>query len=445
MSRTQLPVQLTAMWTSTVAMEVLNESISLLRHQKMPGDEPVIAKDTVQKVIFIFAILIIPICIFGCIGNILSLFVLIHHRMRNTTNCCLAALAVSDFLVLFHSLWYSTIIIYKSRDPVSAANLRRLTYPVIGAYGSVVTARITTWLTTLLSIERFVAVYCPMKARTICGKKHTYLGILMIYFVTIIAFLPHALKYRPETVTNNNRTIVILHKTILGKNHQFCAIYGTILNILFRFVPIALLIILNILIVKAIRQTWNLRRIMSKGGNPCNMSEQNRITIMLLIVSFVFLICILPGALNSIASQIKQDYSRLGSNRNLFACISCVTYFLETVNSSINFIIYMAFSAKFCRTYQEIFCCIKPSAVPRSSTREIIRFVRRPLVSTGSSGSNGSREFRLSAMLTDQRRHQFRKSRCTAISSFDMENIKLLSQRDKNLSAESDIGVVQYS
>ena len=363
-----------------------------------------VSKATVRTFSFVFGMVLIPVfSLFGCMGNILSLTVLAHHRMRNTINICLAALAVSDFLVLFHSFWYGLLNIYKTQDAVAGENLRLLTYPVLGVYGSVVTARITSWLTAMLSIERFIAVYCPIKAKAICGKRLTCIGISVIYIATAVAFIPQSLKYTARYIFDNktNTTNVILKRSILGRDKNFCIVYGTLLNVIFRFVPIVLLIVLNMAIIIAIRKTWSLRRIITTQGSHAKVSEQNRITIMLLTVSGIFLVCILPGALSSIASQIKTDYSRLGHQRNLYFCISNVTYFLETVNSSVNFIIYKAFSRKFCRTYRQIFCCDSPGKIRNDSKREIIRFSKRPV---GSSSSNtSSQELRSTYIMAEQR------------------------------------------
>jgi hypothetical protein len=46
------------------------------------------------------------------------------------------------------------------------------------------------------SIERFVAVRFPMKAKFICNKKSTFIAIVTIYLVTIILFLPFPFKYK---------------------------------------------------------------------------------------------------------------------------------------------------------------------------------------------------------------------------------------------------------
>lgn len=250
-----------------------------------------------------------------------------------------------------------------------------MTFPVLGPYGSVVTARITTGLTTMLSVERLVAVYNPIKAKVICGKAMTVTCITMIYLVTAVVFIPSALKYHSHHVTVNNQTTFIMGLTELGRNDLFYSVYGNILNVLFRLVPILILILVNILIAQAIRRTWWIRRTISSGGSACY--EQGRITVMLLMVSLVFLVCILPGAVHSIMDKVFKQYSRYGQQSNMYDLVRNVTYFLETVNSSVNFVIYMAFSTKFCRTYKQIFCCAHRENVPPSSAKTIVRFSSR--------------------------------------------------------------------
>ncbi|CAL1530430.1 unnamed protein product, partial [Lymnaea stagnalis] len=315
-----------------------------------------VSKHVMDKTTIIFVMVLIPcFSVFGSIGNVLSLRVLVHHRMRNATNMVLAALAVSDLLFLLHAFYFSFLKLYNQRNPAAGEYLRAVTFPVLGSYGSVVTARITTCLTTMLSVERLVAVYFPMKAKVMCGRVMTTTCIILIYLVTAIVFIPMALKYNGYYKTVNNQTVYTMGTSELGRNTVFYLVYGNVLNVVFRLIPILVLILVNILIACAIRRTWSFRRSMSNGGSASY--EQNRITLMLLMVSLVFLICILPGAIHSIVNQIYKQYSRFGSQSNIYDVFGNITYFLETVNSSVNFVIYMAFSTKFCRTYKQIFCC----------------------------------------------------------------------------------------
>ena len=318
-----------------------------------------------------FAILLIPlVCLLGIIGNIFSLVVLFNQRMRNQTNSILAALCVSDIFFLIHCLIFTGLNFYKKANPIDGEKLRAYVYPIFGVYGSVVTARITSSLTTLLCIERFVAVFLPMQARNICSKRNTRLAIIGIFVITLVSFIPFLMKYHAvSNEVGENLTFTSMNTTSFYENNlNFYKVYGTVLNIIFRFAPLVIIPILNIIVIRVVHKTWKKRRSMStentdflrlssRNGKHYSSNDQNHITFMLLTVSFVFLICILPGALNSIATHVWCTYNRLGELRNLYMVISTVTFFLETFNSSVNFIIYMAISRKFRLLFKEMFCC----------------------------------------------------------------------------------------
>lgn len=326
-----------------------------------------------RVVTLVLAVLLIPLfCLLGSVGNILSLVILIHQRMRNQTNYILAALCVSDTLFLVHCLIFTGINVHKKLSPVEGENARAHIYPILGAYGSVVTARITSCLTTLLCMERFVAVFFPMQARTVCSKRNTCIAIAGIYILTFIAFIPFSIKYEAVTRYDNHTVAYTTMNTtsFYENNLNFYKVYGTILNIIFRFAPLVIIPILNVIMIRVVHITWKKRRHLSadiknsnyfrnsnRNGKHSSSSEQQHITIMLLTVSFIFLICILPGALNSLATHVWCTYNRLGKLRNLYMVISTVTFLLETINSSVNFIIYMALNRKFRLLYKEIFCC----------------------------------------------------------------------------------------
>ncbi|RUS70154.1 hypothetical protein EGW08_022086, partial [Elysia chlorotica] len=328
----------------------------------------------------IVGLVLIPFfSLFGSVGNVLSLRVLSQMRMRlrNVINLVLAALAVSDLLFLLHALFFSFLKLYMLRDPVAGGDLRALTFPFLGAYSSVVTARITTGLTILLSLERLVAVYFPIRARAMCSRSSTLAAIIGIYTVTGLMFLPYMLKYRAERrATLNNETVYFVARTSLGKDPRFFPVYGTVLNTLFRFVPLALLTLVNALIAAAIRRTWRLRQTISSTSGSY---RQRRITLMLLAVSLVSLVCILPGAIHSIMAQAwAPDYSPRGAQSNLFVIMSTLSYWLETINSSVNFIIYMAFCSKFKTTYHKMFCCGKSeTGGSHGSAHSVVHFSNR--------------------------------------------------------------------
>jgi hypothetical protein len=67
---------------------------------------------------------------------------------------------------------------------------------VLGAYLSIVFARITTLITTMLGVERCIAVYFPIRAKDYNSRRSTLIAIAVIYIVTFLMFLPVSLQYK---------------------------------------------------------------------------------------------------------------------------------------------------------------------------------------------------------------------------------------------------------
>ena len=339
-------------------------------------------------------VLLTPVSVLGITGNISSFIVLRSQKNKTATNYCLIALAVSDILLLVNALLFALINIYVYDSPREGTNFRLRLFPVFGLYTSLVTARVTSLLTTLLSIERFVAVNFPMKAKLICNKTITLFSIIFIYGITIVLFLPFPFKYNVVYKVRNNETFVGLQRNP-NLSDSFCNAYGLAMNILFRFSPIIIILVFNIKIMTAIKKTHKSRESI-RSRNDGQSKEQGRITIMLLVVSFTFVLGILPGAVNSLLQMAWPGYSRVGKSRNFQQSFSYITFLLEAINSALNFLIYMALSARFRAKYKEIFY----------STKNFIRQVSLNSFHRDKSSSGTRRKSQSSFTYSDDGTHQ---------------------------------------
>jgi hypothetical protein len=113
-----------------------------------------------------------------------------------------------------NAVLFSAINIYVQVSPREGTNLRNSMFPYVGIYSSLVTARITSLLTTLLSIERFVAVRFPMKAKFICNKKSLIFRVLSdFHFFLVLQILNIIIVFRQNInkigINRNIKFIVI--------------------------------------------------------------------------------------------------------------------------------------------------------------------------------------------------------------------------------------------
>lgn len=377
-----------------IAFGILSADDALCGVTSNKSDSHLISSETLDIVWRIFVFGLIPLfSVFGIIGNIFSLAVLYHHRMRNPTNLCLSALALSDIGFLVQSLLFVGTNIQSEFDSVLGEQRSQMLYPWFGAYASLVAAKLSSCLILLLTIERYIAVCFPIRAKLICNKRCTLICLVAICVTTIVVFLPYAFKYEIVYEENNatHTTEMLLIPSKLGKNRDFFEVFGMILNIVYWFIPIILLLILNTKIIIITRKTCSTRKLMGTLDAKIYSNEQTRITLMLVTISLLFVLCTLPGAIQSILSHYMDGYTMNGQYRHVYQCVSYIIYFLETLSSSVNFLIYMVMSKKFSKTYKELFCCIRNQMhyqVPFNS-KESLRCIQRSEIRGLNSSTRG--------------------------------------------------------
>lgn len=133
------------------------------------------------------------IVLFGCIGNILSVFVFFKTKLRKlSSSYYLAALAISDTIFLLVALvaWlnFVNINIYN-----------REYFCEFFTYVSGLCSFLSVWFVVAFTVERFIAVQYPLKRQSMCTVKRacTVLGFLFILgcFINIPYFAYASLKY----------------------------------------------------------------------------------------------------------------------------------------------------------------------------------------------------------------------------------------------------------
>lgn len=136
----------------------------------------------------------IPICtiyllifVVGALGNTLTCLVIIQHRfMRTPTNYYLFSLAVSDLLVLLvgmpleiYELWSN----YPFLLGASGCCFKTLLFEAV-CFASILNV-------TALSVERYIAVVHPLKAKYVMTKNHAKRVIVTIWALSILCSIPN--------------------------------------------------------------------------------------------------------------------------------------------------------------------------------------------------------------------------------------------------------------
>ncbi|XP_060590729.1 FMRFamide receptor-like [Ruditapes philippinarum] len=293
---------------------------------------------------------------FGIVGNILSIMVLSHRQMRNSTSYYLISLAVYDMiLLLFMSLFLALPTIYLEKDLLEGYYFAyRYMHPFV--YPVALIAQTGTVYTTLaFTVERYIAVCKPLHAANTCTMSRTKRVIVVIFIASIVYNIPRFLEYKTTTIWDDyyNRTIPTIEYTTIGSNKMFQEVYFIYAYLCIMFLlPFSVLTVLNILLIQAVRKARAKRNCMSSSN-----SKDTNLTVMLIVVINVFLGCQLPALIDNIVFAIFDHHVLQCSVP--WVQFTTISNLLVVFNSAINFILYCLLSKRFRRLFLKRFCIRK--------------------------------------------------------------------------------------
>ncbi|XP_067139279.1 FMRFamide receptor [Centruroides vittatus] len=184
---------------------------------------------------FALGVAIIVVVILGCIGNIMSLFVLSRPELRSSINCGLQGLAVFDTLLIATSLFIfgfpglgQKIKSFQHHYGYIYLKMVPVLYPLahIAKTGSI-------WTTVIVTVERYVAVCHPLKARSICTCSRARFCNFFILLFSIGYNVPRFFEVEVKSFNDTNNETCLACPTQFRTNETYYRVYYVGLNILF--------------------------------------------------------------------------------------------------------------------------------------------------------------------------------------------------------------------
>ncbi|XP_031336382.1 FMRFamide receptor [Photinus pyralis] len=339
----------------------------------------------------------------GILGNIISMIILSRPQMKSSINYLLIGLArVDTVLIITSVLLFGLSGIYPYTGQlftyyyVVYPHIVPVIYPL-----SMATQTASAYLTLTVTLERFVAVCHPLRARSLCtyGRARVYVVVIIIF--SFVYNFPKVFEasIKSEWYEDANLTVYCIRPTEFRSNDVYVNVYVHWCYLIFMYVvPFGSLAVLNAAIYKQVRKANMERQRLSRLQR-----REIGLATMLLFVVLVFFICNLLPLVNNIiesfhfqlvrkANMERQRLSRL-QRREIglatmllfvvlvfFICnlLPLVNNIIEsfhfqldqitkvhiiktsnlfvTINSSVNFIIYVIFGEKFQRLFLRLFC-----------------------------------------------------------------------------------------
>jgi len=333
--------------------------------------------------------------IVGLVGNMLSAAILTRPPMRSISAYrYLTVLSFTDSLVLTVGLlrmWLGQLLIgYDFLD--------RWTWvcKLVNVLGYTV-SNLSVWLIVAVTVERFVAVCYPLMAPSVCSRRRSTRVIVALLVVQLVIHVHFAwtVGIHPNRTGDAKTDGVSAAGSILPDDGSSkCGAspgFETLIDdvwiwvdaALYSFVPFVVIMTLNTMIVRQVIASKRDRgelcqqpsaaltlRTTHGSVEASKMTESTRLSIMLLTVSFAFLITTFPMNTTLIATSRWTASMPNGLMTDLalaakLILLRTVCELLMYVNHSINFFLYCATGQKFRRQL---------CALWRSPERHVTRF-----------------------------------------------------------------------
>ncbi|XP_018579105.2 FMRFamide receptor-like [Anoplophora glabripennis] len=295
-------------------------------------------------------LLINIIGLLGLLGNIISMIILSRPQMRSSINYLLIGLArIDTVLIITSMLLFGLPGIYPYCKCLFTYYF--IVYPHITTFVfplAMVTQTASVYLTITVSLERFVAVCHPLRARSLCTYGRARIYVIGIVIFSVMYNLPRLWEGRVQKYWHKeyNVTIYCPQQSSFRDNILYQTIYIHWMYLICMYLlPFGSLAVLNACIYRQVLKANKERQRLSRL-----QKREIGLATMLLGVVAVFFVCnLLPLVINII------ETFELDKNFNIIYLIHA-SNLLVTINSSVNFIIYVIFGDKFKRLFLILFC-----------------------------------------------------------------------------------------
>ncbi|XP_048741872.2 thyrotropin-releasing hormone receptor-like [Ostrea edulis] len=296
------------------------------------------------------------LCVFGIVGNVLSFRVFIFTSFaKQPSSVYLAALSVSDtwFLSALLVSWVGSIDRFATQSRV---------FCMISIYITYVTSFLSIWYVVLIMLDRYIVVCHPLKGPRMCSRQRVLIALSIITAFAMLFYSHCFFTMKTDQIDDNERQLCRIRESY----YHVLRVITYFDSIVTFIIPIAAVFVFNIAVIRAIRRFYFRQFQMSHGRLYSSTSPlynilskaQVRLTVMLIIVSSVFLVLNLPSHGIRFFILVNDFLKRRQENFHLFLIQHCLQI-MYYINFAINFVLYCTFSKSFRRCFKESSRCQK--------------------------------------------------------------------------------------
>ncbi|XP_064609470.1 neuromedin-U receptor 2-like [Liolophura sinensis] len=311
-----------------------------------PQDPRLVAADNLWKVCSPILILL------GTFGNSVSIAVLCRNSLwKISSSPYLVVLGVADLFVLWTGLlrqWLRFLVNIDIRDfsPVICK---------LQIFGMYTVSDFSAWTLVAVTVERFIFVCFPFKAKSVCTRRRTTFTLVLI-LIALALLNSHFLYgygsvYEEPSVNDGDSPALIPYCGHINDDYSlfFDQIWPWIDISVFSLVPFSIIAICNIsIITKIARSRFRNKVTANSAGEGDNRVKTSSMTALLLSLNTVFLVTTAPVCIYYIG---LPEWTRTATSEKKIELDlwHAVLQLLMYLNNSVNFLFYCISGPKFRR------------------------------------------------------------------------------------------------
>nr|XP_043899322.1 neuromedin-U receptor 1 isoform X1 [Solea senegalensis] len=342
----------------------------------------------------------LPVCLIyliifvvGVLGNVLTCTVIARNKVMWTpTNYYLFSLAVSDLLVLLLGM---PLELYELWQNYPFLLGKGGCYFKTFLFETVCLASILN--VTALSVERYIAVVHPLRAKYVVTRTHAKRVILTVWGVSVLCAIPNtslhgiAILHSHSTSQAGNVNVEIPDSAIctLVKPLWMYNLTIQVTTLLFFALPMLIISVLYMLIglqLKREKMHQALEVKLEFGQESfCNVRTQQQktrrrqVTKMLFVLVVVFGICWAPFHTDRLMWSFIHDWTE--NHLEIFQYVHIISGVFFYLSSAVNPILYNLMSTRFREMFMEVMCHRPHHATPRKYSLSVTRVTLRSTLS----------------------------------------------------------------
>ncbi|BFZ11291.1 hypothetical protein BsWGS_14330 [Bradybaena similaris] len=302
------------------------------------------------------AILAGVIAAFGIAANIINIVVFLKQGFSDTVNISLFALAVSDLCALITLEWVNLLRnpLFIYRVPFLPDEVQHLT----AAWPHACFARITSWITVYITLERCLCVVVPLKVKSIVNPRVAVCVLVTIFLVMFLTLLPDYLTCYLDWKFDSSHNRTMLGLLFLKGRDEMAALSFNLAAVT-QISSFGAVIIFTVVLVIKMKEKSKWRSSIAHAGTNSSdgiQKKDNKVVKMIVLIAVIYCGCFLPMLVNYIVTTIEPRFIIVGVYRNAFLLSWSFAFLVDSFNSSINIVVYYRMSTKYRNTFNSLFC-----------------------------------------------------------------------------------------